>query len=93
MAGGFNGIFLIATNPCDTIGSGTAWIALPSCLGHRHSTGTDRLRRLLAKQLDVAPQSIDAFIVGEHGDNQFPAWSHCAIYGILRRNSAAARTG
>src|SRR5690606_31555162 len=42
---------------------------------------TTRLRRTLAEALDIGAQSIDAFILGEHGDTQFPVWSHSSVYG------------
>ena len=42
---------------------------------------TTRLRRTLAQVLDIGAQSIDAFILGEHGDTQFPVWSHSSVYG------------
>ena len=59
MANGFNGIFLVATNPCDII----TW------------------------------QSIDAFILGEHGDTQFPVWSHSSVYGSPIADLYQQRTG
>ena len=43
---------------------------------------TQRLRGILAKKLGVAEQSIDAYILGEHGDTQFPAWSTAHVGGI-----------
>ena len=43
---------------------------------------TQRLRLLVAKKLDIAEQSIHAYILGEHGDSQFPAWSCAYIGGI-----------
>ena len=61
MAGGFNGIFLIATNPCDII---TWQVWQLSGLPRHQVMGT-----------------IDAFILGEHGDTQFPVWSHSSVYG------------
>ncbi|HDT9529994.1 TPA: L-lactate dehydrogenase [Listeria monocytogenes] len=84
MKGGFKGIFLIATNPCDII-TYQVWklSGLPRerVLGTGVWLDTTRLRRLLAEKLDIAAQSIDAFILGEHGDSQFPVWSHSSIYG------------
>ncbi|WP_239254081.1 L-lactate dehydrogenase [Listeria ilorinensis] len=84
MAGGFNGIFLIATNPCDII-TYQVWklSGLPRerVLGTGVWLDTTRLRRILAEKLDIAAQSIDAFIMGEHGDSQFPVWSHSSVYG------------
>ena len=84
MSGGFNGIFLIATNPCDII-TWQVWrlSGLPrsQVLGTGVWLDTTRLRRVLAQELDIGAQSIDAFILGEHGDTQFPVWSHSAVYG------------
>ncbi|POP47106.1 L-lactate dehydrogenase [Superficieibacter electus] len=84
MAGGFNGIFLIATNPCDII-TWQVWklSGLPAnqVIGTGVWLDTTRLRRTLAQQLDIGAQSIDAFILGEHGDTQFPVWSHSSVYG------------
>ena len=85
MKNGFNGIFLVATNPCDAI---TYQVWKLSGLPRHRVIGTGvwldtvRLRRLLGEEMDIGPQSIDAFIVGEHGDSQFPVWSHSSIYGI-----------
>lgn len=85
MEKGFKGIFLIATNPCDAI---TYLVWQLSGLPRHRVIGTGvwldtvRLRRLLGAQMDIGPQSIDAFIVGEHGDSQFPVWSHSSVYGI-----------
>ncbi|KFA58674.1 L-lactate dehydrogenase [Gilliamella sp. wkB18] len=85
MKNGFKGIFLIATNPCDAI---TYQVWKLSGLPRHRVIGTGvwldtvRLRRLLGEKMDIGPQSIDAFIVGEHGDSQFPVWSHSSVYGI-----------
>ncbi|XKM14316.1 L-lactate dehydrogenase [Orbaceae bacterium ac157xtp] len=85
MKNGFNGIFLIATNPCDAI---TYQVWKLSGLPRNRVIGTGvwldtvRLRRILGQEMDIGPQSIDAFIVGEHGDSQFPVWSHSSVYGI-----------
>ena len=81
---GFNGIFLIATNPCDII-TWQVWklSGLPrnQVIGTGVWLDTTRLRRSLAQSLDIGAQSIDAFILGEHGDTQFPVWSHSSVYG------------
>ncbi|VAO19298.1 L-lactate dehydrogenase [Klebsiella quasipneumoniae] len=82
MANGFNGIFLVATNPCDII-TWQVWqlSGLPrsQVLGTGVWLDTTRLRRLLAQELNIGAQSIDAFILGEHGDTQFPVWSHSSV--------------
>lgn len=85
MKNGFNGIFLVATNPCDAI---TYQVWKMSGLPRHRVIGTGvwldtiRLRGLLGKELDIAPQSIDAYIMGEHGNSQFPVWSHANVYGM-----------
>ncbi|WP_088810018.1 MULTISPECIES: L-lactate dehydrogenase [unclassified Listeria] len=96
MKGGFNGIFLVATNPCDII-TYQVWklSGLPKnrVLGTGVWLDTTRLRRLLAERLDIAAQSIDAFILGEHGDSQFPVWSHSSIYGKPVNEYSAEKLG
>jgi L-lactate dehydrogenase len=67
MSSGFNGIFLIATNPCDII-TYQVWklSGLPrsQVIGTGVWLDTTRLRRALAEALDIGAQSIDAFILG-----------------------------
>ncbi|MDC0693292.1 L-lactate dehydrogenase [Klebsiella pasteurii] len=96
MSGGFNGIFLVATNPCDII-TWQVWqlSGLPrsQVLGTGVWLDTTRLRRVLAQALDIGAQSIDAFILGEHGDAQFPVWSHLAVYGSAIADVYQKHTG
>ena len=96
MANGFNGIFLVATNPCDII-TWQVWqlSGLPrsQVLGTGVWLDTTRLRRLLAQELEIGAQSIDAFILGEHGDTQFPVWSHSSVYGSPIADVWKRRTG
>ena len=96
MENGFNGIFLIATNPCDII-TWQVWklSGLPrsQVIGTGVWLDTTRLRRALAQTLDIGAQSIDAFILGEHGDTQFPVWSHSSVYGSPIADVWKRRTG
>jgi L-lactate dehydrogenase len=43
---------------------------------------TLRLHEIIAQKLNIAPQSINAYVLGEHGDSQFVAWSSAEIAGI-----------
>lgn len=77
-----NAVFVLVTNPCDVLTVVAERVVdLPS--GRIFSSGTvldsARLRWLLAEAADVAPQSIHAIIVGEHGDSEFPIWSDATI--------------
>ena len=41
-----------------------------------------RFRFLLGQELAVSPQSIHAYIVGEHGDSELPLWSTATIGNV-----------
>jgi len=43
---------------------------------------TQRLRRYLSDKLNIEGNSIHIYILGEHGDTQFPAWSVAQVGGI-----------
>ncbi|WP_102261365.1 L-lactate dehydrogenase [Mesobacillus jeotgali] len=84
MASGFNGIFLIASNPVDII-SYHVWklSGLPRnrVIGTGTSLDSSRLKTYLSEILDVDPRSIYGYTMGEHGDSQFAAWSHISVGG------------
>jgi L-lactate dehydrogenase len=50
-----------------------------SILGTGTILDSARFRLLLGEQLKVNPQSIHAYIVGEHGDSELPLWSTATI--------------
>lgn len=85
-AAAFNGIILVASNPVDLM----AMIAF-DCAGLPASriigTGTlldsSRLRTLLAGELDIAPGSVDALVLGEHGDSEVALMSTIRVGGLL----------
>ncbi len=75
---GFNGILINITNPCDVVTRELAKILdLPK--GHVFGTGTgldtSRLLAVLNRQTQVDHKSINAFMIGEHGNKQFCPWS------------------
>ncbi len=82
---GFEGVILSISNPCDVVAHE---IALASGLpkGRVLGTGTGldsaRLIAQTAKALQVSPQSVQAFILGEHGVTQFAAWSCASLGGM-----------
>ena len=43
---------------------------------------TSRLKYLLGDLLKVDNRSVDAFIVGEHGDSEFAVWSSANVAGV-----------
>ncbi len=83
MKNGFNGIFLVATNPLDVMTYLTwKYSGLPTnqIIGSGTSLDTARLRYMLGEELHVNPKNIHAYVVGEHGDSEFVPWN-CATVG------------
>lgn len=85
MASGFDGIFLVASNPVDIL-TYAVWkfSGLPTnrVIGSGTSLDSARFRRALANLTDVDARDVHAYIIGEHGDTQFPVWSHANIGGL-----------
>lgn len=84
MASGFDGIFLIVSNPVDTLTYLTQQISsLPyeRVIGSGTVLDSARLRFRLAEQLGVHPKSVHAYQVGEHGDSEFTLWSAATMGG------------
>lgn len=84
MAAGFDGIFLVATNPVDVLSYATwRFSGLPSTqvIGSGTSLDTARLRFALGQYFEVATTNVHATIIGEHGDTELPVWSAASIAG------------
>lgn len=84
MAAGFDGIFLIVSNPVDTLSFLTyKYSGLPAerVIGSGTVLDSARLRYDLAGKLDVHPKSVHAYQVGEHGDSEFALWSLATVGG------------
>jgi len=78
-------IIIMVTNPVDILTLYAQEIVnhpRSQLFGSGTFLDTQRLRGLLSKKLQIAEQSIHAYILGEHGDTQFPAWSCARIAGI-----------
>ena len=84
MASGFNGIFLIVTNPMDVLTYYTMkFSGLPSerVIGSGTVLDSARLRARIANYLNVNPKSVHAYQIGEHGDTELTVWSLADIGG------------
>ena len=82
MASGFNGIFLVATNPLDVMTYLTyKYSGLPASrvIGTGTSLDTARLQLIIGKKLCINPKNIQAYVIGEHGDSEFIPWSNANI--------------
>ncbi len=84
MDSGFNGIFLVATNPVDILAYATRkFSGLPKerVIGSGTILDSARFRYLLGEEFETAPTSVHGYIIGEHGDSQLPVWSSANISG------------
>ncbi|AZP03845.1 L-lactate dehydrogenase [Jeotgalibaca ciconiae] len=85
MATGFDGIFLVATNPVDILTYATwKFSGLPASriIGSGTSLDSARFRQEIARKVHVDARNVHAYILGEHGDTEFPVWSHANIGGL-----------
>lgn len=85
-AAGFNGIILVASNPVDlmtAIAFDHAGLPANRIIGTGTLLDSSRLRTLLAGELDVAPGSVDALVLGEHGDSEVALMSTVRVGGLL----------
>lgn len=79
---GFNGIFLVATNPLDIMTYLTwKYSGFDSCkvIGSGTSLDTARLRYLVGDKLGISPKNVHAYVIGEHGDSEFVPWSNANV--------------
>jgi L-lactate dehydrogenase len=82
---GCKGVMLIVSNPVDVL----TYIALKRSgwekgrvIGSGTVLDSSRFRHLLSKHCEVDVHNVHAYILGEHGDSEFAAWSMTNIAGI-----------
>ena len=79
---GFDGIFLVATNPVDIMTRVTQSLtSFPKnrVLGTGTTLDTARLRYLLGDYFRIDPRNVHAYVMGEHGDSEFVPWSQALL--------------
>ena len=84
MESGFNGIFVVISNPVDVISYYVHKLSkLPKnkIIGTGTSLDSSRLRGYLAELTNINPRYITAYTLGEHGDSQMIPWSNVSILG------------
>jgi L-lactate dehydrogenase len=77
-----NAIYVIVTNPCDVLtvlAQEQTGLPPEQIFASGTVLDTSRLRWKLAERAGVATSSVHAYIVGEHGDTEFPLWSKATI--------------
>lgn len=82
VASGFNGIFLVASNPVDLMTKVVQEVSkFPTrkVIGSGTALDTARLRFLVGEYLNVSNKNVHAYIMGEHGDSSFVPWDHAYV--------------
>jgi L-lactate dehydrogenase len=84
-ATGCKGVMMIVSNPVDVL----TYVALKRSgweksrvIGSGTVLDSSRFRHLLSKHCGVDVHNVHAYILGEHGDSEFAAWSMTNIAGI-----------
>ncbi|MEM8883859.1 MAG: L-lactate dehydrogenase [Planctomycetota bacterium] len=78
-------LLVIATNPVDLmtqIATRVADLPPERVIGSGTILDTARYRALLGAQLEVAPKSVHAYVLGEHGDSEVLVWSSARVGGL-----------
>lgn len=94
IASGFNGVIINITNPCDVITQviqHTSGLPKSQILGTGTSLDTARMKRVVGEFFNVDPKSVNGYVLGEHGESQFVAWSTVNIGGCPVRELAGDR--
>lgn len=88
-------ILLIASNPVDVMTQITtrlSGIDPRRVIGSGTILDTARFRSLVGRHLGISPQSVHAYVIGEHGDSEVLAWTS-ARAGSVPLSSFAAQVG
>jgi L-lactate dehydrogenase len=78
-------ILLIATNPMDVlveVAQRLSQFPPQRVIGSVTSLDSARFRVEIARFLDVSPMSVQACVIGEHGDSAVPVWSRVTVESI-----------
>lgn len=78
-------ILLLVANPVDVItyfAQKYSDLPKPQVIGSGTFLDSARLRGVLAAKTGVSASRIDAYVLGEHGESQFVAWSAASIGGV-----------
>ncbi|MFC0469869.1 L-lactate dehydrogenase [Halalkalibacter kiskunsagensis] len=95
MKSGFDGIFLVATNPVDImtyVTWKTSGLPKERVIGSGTTLDSARLRYMLGDYFEIDARNIHAYIIGEHGDTELPVWSHTTI-GVEKLDTIINRNG
>ena len=79
-------LFLVVTNPVDILSYVAQKISKKpesEVIGAGTVLDTARFRNLIAAHCKVDPRNVHGYILGEHGETEFPVWSRVLVGGNL----------
>lgn len=82
-------VVVVATNPVDLMSRVVHALSdrpVERIIGTGTMLDSARLRALLGRHYEVDPQSVHAYVLGEHGDTEFVPWSIASIGGTAIRD-------
>jgi L-lactate dehydrogenase len=89
-----NAVFIVVTNPVDVM-TYAAWklsgFSVNRVMGVGTLVDSARFRALLSQEEHIHPDDLRAYILGEHGSNQFPVLSSAEAGGELIGDTAIHR--
>ena len=83
-----DGILVVASDPVDVLTYASLKLSKFSpnrVIGSGTILDTARFRYLLGRHFGIDPQSVYAYIIGEHGDREVPVWSLANVAGMRLR--------
>ncbi|XP_070513057.1 L-lactate dehydrogenase [Cardiocondyla obscurior] len=84
-----NAVFVVLSNPVDIL-TWVTWklseLPVHQVIGSGTHLDSARFRYLIADRLQIAPGSVQAYIIGEHGDSMVPLWSGVNVAGVQFRD-------
>lgn len=83
-ASGFKGILVNITNPCDVVVTylqQLSGIPRARIFGTGTTLDTTRMQYAVAEHFGMNSQDVSGFVMGEHGESQFVAWSTVQVAG------------
>ncbi|MFA7654117.1 MAG: L-lactate dehydrogenase [Candidatus Magasanikbacteria bacterium] len=78
-------VIIVVANPVDIVtymAQELSGLPLGQVFGTGTGLDTARLKTAIGKKLGVYPQSVDGFVMGEHGDSEFVPWSTVSVGGV-----------
>lgn len=85
----YRGLVVLVTNPVDVLTFAfqrASGLPPERVLGTGTLLDTARLRQIVGRELGVDARSVDAQVIGEHGDSEVVLWSTATVGGIRLRD-------